>query len=80
MFMNPTLNKLEPPTKEEMEEEHEPLFIPVLGTAKLLPPVPYSGSDPEWKAFVKFGRDKEAAKRVRGMFFDGITRAFADVR
>jgi hypothetical protein len=54
------------PGDEEEEEEEEDLFLPFPGTYKLLNPVPYAASDPEWKGFVKFSKDKDAAKRVRG--------------
>ena len=52
--------------EEEDEEEHKPLFIPFPGTTKELKPAPYSGSDPEWREFVKISKDKELIKRVRG--------------
>jgi hypothetical protein len=66
MAVTSPLGKLELEDMPEGEEDLEPLFIPFLGTAKLLKPVPYAASDPEWKAFVKFSKDKEAGKRVRG--------------
>lgn len=78
--MIPIALKLEGPEEEDDDEEElEPLFLPILGTAKLLPPVPYSGTDPEWKAFVKFGREKEAGKKVRGRLSLDIGLDFADV-
>jgi hypothetical protein len=54
--------------EEEEEELEKPLFIPFPGTTKQLKPVPYKGSDPEWKEFIKFSKDQNLAKKVRGLF------------
>jgi hypothetical protein len=54
------------PEKELEEEEEKPLFIPFPGTTKQLKPQPYRGSDPEWQEFIKFSKDQELAKSVRG--------------
>ncbi|RDW87584.1 hypothetical protein BP5796_03278 [Coleophoma crateriformis] len=61
--------------EDDDEEEEDGLFIPFPGTTKMLRPVPYRGSDPEWQEFVKFSKDpalgksirEELAQHVRGM-------------
>jgi len=50
----------------EEEDAGGPLFIPFPGTTKKIEPKPYRGSDPEWQGFVKFSKDQELAKRIRG--------------
>jgi hypothetical protein len=50
---------------EELEED-KPIFIPFPGTTKELKPKPYRGTDPEWKEFVKFSKDRPLQDRVRG--------------
>ena len=52
--------------EREDEEEDASFFIPFPGTTRQLEPKPYRGSDPEWQEFVKFSKDQERAKRVRG--------------
>ena len=71
LVIEPLLNTLD--AEEELdlpepppEEEDKPLFIPFPGTTKQLKPVPYRGSDPEWQEFIKFSKDQDLAKRVRG--------------
>ena len=59
---------LEDMEDEEDEVEEKPLFIPFPGTTKQLKPVPYKGTDPEWKEFIKFSKDQNLAKKVRGLF------------
>ena len=54
------------PEKELEEDEEKPLFIPFPGTTKQLKSQPYRGSDPEWQEFIKFSKDQELAKSVRG--------------
>lgn len=54
--------------EEEDEEDEKPFFIPFPGTTKQLKPVPYKGSDPEWQEFIKFSKDQNLAKQVRGLF------------
>jgi hypothetical protein len=72
LVLDPLLHTLEDgeeldlPEPPESEEEEKPLFIPFPGTTKQLEPIPYRGSDPEWQAFIKFSKDQELAKRVRG--------------
>jgi hypothetical protein len=50
---------------EEEEEDFTPFFIPLVGTTKQLKPVPYRGTDPEWKEFIKFSKDQKQAQNVR---------------
>ncbi len=59
-------NLSEEEIREMESEEQKPFFIPFPGTTKQLPPKPYKGSDPEWQEFVKFSKDKDLAKQVRG--------------
>ncbi|KAI9047503.1 hypothetical protein LZ554_008220 [Drepanopeziza brunnea f. sp. 'monogermtubi'] len=51
--------------KEDLENSTEPYFIPLPGTTKQYPPMPYRGNDPEWLEFVKFNKDKNMAQKVR---------------
>jgi hypothetical protein len=51
---------------EALQEEVEPFFIPFPGTTKEIKPKAYRGSDPEWQEFVKFSKDQDLGKRVRG--------------
>ena len=53
-------------TEEELMEADNPFFIPFPGTTKELKPKPYRGTDPEWKEFVKFSKDRQLQARVRG--------------
>jgi len=64
--LDETLEDLPDDGEEEGEEEEGSLFIPFPGTTKQLEPKPYRGSDPEWQAFIKFSKDQELVKRVRG--------------
>jgi hypothetical protein len=52
--------------EDDEEEEDESFFIPFPGTTKQLEPKPYRGTDPEWQEYIKFSKDQELAKRVRG--------------
>lgn len=53
--------------REELEEDMvEPLFIPLPFTMKMVDSPPYKNSDPEWQAFIKFNKNKELLKSVRG--------------
>ncbi|EHK96289.1 hypothetical protein M7I_7996 [Glarea lozoyensis 74030] len=49
---------------EDLEQE-KALFIPFPGTTKQLRPKPYRGSDPEWKEFIKFSKDRSLQDKVR---------------
>lgn len=61
------LDKINPDDlPEEVEEEDPPPCIPFVGTTKQLQLVPYKGTDPEWKEFIKFSKDPQRAKKVRG--------------
>ncbi|KAF4624467.1 hypothetical protein G7Y89_g13704 [Cudoniella acicularis] len=51
--------------EEEDEEIHKPIFIPFPGTTKQLKPRVYRGSDPEWREFVSFSKDRPLQERVR---------------
>jgi hypothetical protein len=64
------LERLDLDSVEQLEddEELEPPFLPFVGTTKMLKPVPYLASDPEWKGFVKFSKNKEEGQRARGLF------------
>lgn len=53
------------PDDDDEEEDEKPLFIPFPGTTKMIEPVPYRGSDPEWQEFIKFSRDTALSKRIR---------------
>jgi len=57
---------------EEEEEDFTPFFIPLIGTTKQLKPVPYRGTDPEWKEFIKFSKDHKQAQNVRGRSLSGL--------
>lgn len=58
---------LEDEDEEDLEEEElDPMFIP-LGWAKQTKRTFYKGSDPEWQEFVKFSKDHERHKRIRGL-------------
>ncbi|KAI9760079.1 MAG: hypothetical protein M4579_001912 [Chaenotheca gracillima] len=48
-----------------INEEDDSIFIP-LGLIHEAPSKPYKGTDPEWKEFVKFNREKESHKRLWG--------------
>jgi hypothetical protein len=48
------------------EEEEKPFFIPFPGTTKVVKPLPYRGSDPEWQEYIKFSKDPNLQKRIRG--------------
>ena len=52
--------------EEELpDDEDTSIFIPFPGTTREIKPKPYRGSDPEWKEFIKFSRDKELIANVR---------------
>ena len=42
-------------------------FIP-LGWVRQIPPKPLKATDPEWLEYVKFSRDRQRMKKVRGTF------------
>ncbi len=74
-------NLSEEEVREMENEEQKPFFIPFPGTTKQLPPKPYKGSDPEWQEFVKFSKDKDLAKQVRGTnLFSIINYSSLDIR
>ncbi|KAI8961244.1 hypothetical protein F5Y11DRAFT_326783 [Daldinia sp. FL1419] len=49
---------------DDMDEELEPLFIPLPFTTRLVASEPYKSTDPEWQAFIRVNRDRE---KVKGM-------------
>jgi hypothetical protein len=51
----------------QVPDKQPPIFIPFPGTTKELKPQPYRGRDPEWQEFVKFSRDRDKARRVKGL-------------
>ncbi|KAL3425715.1 hypothetical protein PVAG01_02506 [Phlyctema vagabunda] len=54
-----------PDDSEDHEDERPPFFIPFPGTTRVVKPVPYRGSDPEWQEFVKFSKDQALSKKIR---------------
>lgn len=51
--------------EEEDEEEDDDLFIPLPLTTKQVVPQPYSGSDPEWREFLRVSRDQELQANIK---------------
>jgi len=51
--------------EEEDEEKDDDLFIPLPLTTKRVIPQPYSGSDPEWREFVRISHDQELQAQMR---------------
>ncbi|KAK8113492.1 hypothetical protein PG984_014018 [Apiospora sp. TS-2023a] len=52
--------------KKDMEEdESEPLTIPLPLTMKLVQPLPYKGTDPEWQMFIKVAKDKALMEGIK---------------
>jgi hypothetical protein len=49
-------------------------FTLPFSTQKVAPP-PYRGSDPEWKMFARFSRDKELQKSVRHSLGEQVRKA-----
>lgn len=56
---------LEVDIPEELPEDA--IFIP-LGFTRQRPQEFYKGSDPEWRSFVEFRRDRDREKKVRRMY------------
>ncbi|PSR83400.1 hypothetical protein BD289DRAFT_282230 [Coniella lustricola] len=53
------------PLPKGMEEELEPLFIPLPFTEKQVQPPPYAGSEEEWQSFKAFSQNHELRQRVK---------------
>ena len=51
-----------------IEAPEDAWFIP-LGWARQCPPVHYSGTDPEWRSFVEFARDRQRVLSVQSAEF-----------
>ncbi|KAK8012873.1 hypothetical protein PG991_010248 [Apiospora marii] len=52
--------------KKDMEEDDSgPLTIPLPLTTKLVEPMPYRGTDPEWQMFIKVAKDKDLMESIR---------------
>ncbi|KAL5611671.1 hypothetical protein BROUX41_000751 [Berkeleyomyces rouxiae] len=50
---------------EEEEQEIEGFFVAFPFTTQVYQPEPYRGSDPEWKEYIKFSKNKELQKELR---------------
>lgn len=49
----------------EKEMEEDPVFIPLPFTTREIAPVPYKGTDPEWRMFAKFSRNPKLIASVK---------------
>ncbi|TRX94917.1 hypothetical protein FHL15_004002 [Xylaria flabelliformis] len=64
--------------RQELEEAaEEPFFIPFPGFTKMVEPLPYRGSDPEWQAFVKVSKDVALLGAIRDGLAETARRAVA---
>lgn len=52
--------------KELDDELGDPFFIPLPLTTRTIDPLPYKGSDPEWKMFAKVSRDRKLLEDLKG--------------
>jgi hypothetical protein len=60
--------------EKEMEEE-DPVFIPLPFTTREIPPIPYKGTDPEWRMFAKFSRNPQLIASVKASLADNARKA-----
>ncbi|KAI5923924.1 hypothetical protein F4810DRAFT_666556 [Camillea tinctor] len=60
--------------KELDEEMSEPLFIPFPGTIRMVEPMPYRSTDPEWRTFIKLNRDRDRVRAIQGDLADFVRR------
>ncbi|CAJ2500745.1 Uu.00g035980.m01.CDS01 [Anthostomella pinea] len=52
--------------RQELDDEDlEPLFIPFPGTTKMVEPLPYRGSDPEWQAYLKISKNQKLVQSIQ---------------
>ncbi|KAI1353382.1 hypothetical protein F5Y01DRAFT_276921 [Xylaria sp. FL0043] len=65
--------------RQELEEEAaEPFFIPFPGFTKMVEPLPYRSTDPEWKTYVKINRNSELLASIRANLAEMARRAIAN--
>lgn len=60
---NEHLRTFPPP---DPREPFEPKFLGFPFTTNQEKRKPYRGSDPEWKEFIKFSKDKALARKIKG--------------
>ncbi|KAI1496982.1 hypothetical protein F5X99DRAFT_398393 [Biscogniauxia marginata] len=63
--------------KELDEEMSEPLFIPFPGTTKMVEPLPYRSTDPEWRTFIKISKDLDRVRAIQNDLAEMVRRAAA---
>ncbi|KAK3937507.1 hypothetical protein QBC46DRAFT_267321 [Diplogelasinospora grovesii] len=63
------------PTSQDELDELDSLFIPFPLTTRMLEPQPYSGSDPEWREFIKIAKNKELQTKIRQDIANIVLRA-----
>jgi hypothetical protein len=68
IVINPLLKATVGLEVPEDDEDEEPFFIPTPFTVRSVRSEPYSGSDPEWQAFIKVSKDRDLQERIMGRF------------
>ncbi|KAI0431562.1 hypothetical protein F5Y09DRAFT_304428 [Xylaria sp. FL1042] len=65
--------------RQELEEEaEEPIFIPFPGFTRLVEPLPYRSTDPEWRAFLRVNRNPELVASIRKSLAEMACRTVAN--
>lgn len=58
-----------PAVEDDGKDAVQSIFMPFPLTTKKIRPPPYSGRDPEWQAFIKLSKDKEANTSMRSALY-----------
>ncbi|KAK8058053.1 hypothetical protein PG994_008501 [Apiospora phragmitis] len=65
--------------KRDMEEdESDPFTIPLPLTTKLVQPMPYKGTDPEWQMFIKVAKDKDLMESIKKSLAETVRKTLED--
>ncbi|KAI1082106.1 hypothetical protein F5B20DRAFT_578874 [Whalleya microplaca] len=75
-WMDQQVTQMSKKEREELEEEiEEPLFIPFPFTTRMVEPLPYRSTDPEWQAFVKVSKNRKLVRTIQDQLAEVARRA-----
>ncbi|KAI0008130.1 hypothetical protein F4779DRAFT_618893 [Xylariaceae sp. FL0662B] len=75
-WLDQQMSQMSKKEREEIEaEEADPMFIPFPLTTKMVEPLPYRSTDPEWQEFVKISRNDKLMGTVRDNLAELALRA-----
>lgn len=73
-WMEQELSQMSSKELEKLDEV-APLYIPLPGTTRTVPSLPFKGTDPEWKQFAKLSRDPKKIASIKASLADYCKKA-----